>query len=252
MTDIIDKLMHLGLSQYEAKTYLALLRAHPAKPYQLSKTAGVPAAKIYEVVKRLEERGLMVKIAGTGQGYVPKNPELALNEWRDQYLRTLQEAEQELKAAMEERPLHVVWNIEGRDQVVAQGERLLARSERTISLASSASLVDAWAQALSQARERGVSLRLISYGQPDSEFEGLNVQVLEFSEFRKDPRPGTALAVDRRMALFAAADGRGGILEGAWTENPAIAAIAEEYVADKLFLERAIADRRFSLGVETE
>src|SRR5690349_12706316 len=55
--DMVDQLTALGLTEYESKVYLALLREHPATGYQLSKAAGIPRSMVYEALGRLEARG---------------------------------------------------------------------------------------------------------------------------------------------------------------------------------------------------
>jgi hypothetical protein len=67
------------------------------------------------------------------------------------------------------------------------------------------------------------------------------VRELKKYTLRQNKRPGTVLAVDTHYALFVSSQNEK--LQGAWTQNPAIAAIAEEYVDDKLFIEQGIADR---------
>ena len=96
----IDLLMQLGLSQYESKCYVALLGDFPAKPYQIGKTAGIPSAKIYEVISRLEQKGLIAEISGEEKTYVPKDPDIAIREWREQYLHVLKEAREALMDAV--------------------------------------------------------------------------------------------------------------------------------------------------------
>lgn len=248
MATVVDRLVELGLSQYESKAYVALLRDYPANPYQISKKGGVPTSKIYEIVNRLEERGLVAKVAGEDGGYVPKEPEVALAEWRDKYLRTLQETTRELQAAMSGRPVCVVWNIEGDDEVIGQGRRLLDSAERTVSLAASGALVEAWAPQLRAAGTRGVYLNLIAYDDLSEANADLPVHLLKAPDGKNGKRGSAAMAVDKRVGLFVSAHPEGTGLQGAWTNNPAIAAIAEEYVDDKLFLERAIANRWISWG----
>jgi len=68
----IDKLIKLGFSEYEAKSYVALLRESPVTGYQLSKTSGVPRSMIYEVLGKLTARGAAMKLRkGDSTQYAP-------------------------------------------------------------------------------------------------------------------------------------------------------------------------------------
>ena len=51
----------LGLTEYEAKVYTALLAESPASGYQIGKRAGVPRSMVYEALGRLESRGMVLK-----------------------------------------------------------------------------------------------------------------------------------------------------------------------------------------------
>jgi sugar-specific transcriptional regulator TrmB len=238
MNKLIELLMQLGLSQYESKCYVALLGDFPAKPYQIGKTAGIPSAKIYEVISRLEQKGLIAEISGDEKTYVPKDPDMAIREWREQYLHILKEAREALKGEMTAKPVNAVWNVKGRREIVRLGSELFSRATNNIFLAASAELTQTWLQDLLQAQERKVSLHLIAYGVLVTEHADLPVKELTKYALRQRKQPGTVLAVDTQYAVFVSAIN--GKLQGAWTENPAIAAIAEEYVDDKLLIEQAI------------
>lgn len=56
-TNLLEQLTALGLTEYEARVYLALLTDHPATGYQISKLAGIPRSMVYEALGRLEARG---------------------------------------------------------------------------------------------------------------------------------------------------------------------------------------------------
>jgi sugar-specific transcriptional regulator TrmB len=47
MEDIVEKLKRVGLTEYEAKAYLALLNTHLCTATQVSEKSGVPRIKIY-------------------------------------------------------------------------------------------------------------------------------------------------------------------------------------------------------------
>ncbi|WP_018704132.1 helix-turn-helix domain-containing protein [Anaeromusa acidaminophila] len=55
MDTLCQELQTFGLTQYEAKTYLALLRLGRSNAYKVSKTAGVPRTRIYDILNALAE-----------------------------------------------------------------------------------------------------------------------------------------------------------------------------------------------------
>ena len=57
MESVVEKLQRVGLTEYEAKAYLSLLRDHLNSATKLSEKSGVPRTKIYSVLESLEAKG---------------------------------------------------------------------------------------------------------------------------------------------------------------------------------------------------
>ncbi|MCE4956339.1 TrmB family transcriptional regulator [Macrococcoides caseolyticum] len=68
-TEIIQQLMHLGLSSYEAKCYLACIKLGKTTGYQISKLSTVPRARIYDTLDKLIEKQIVSKIDVADQVY---------------------------------------------------------------------------------------------------------------------------------------------------------------------------------------
>lgn len=67
--DIINQMMHLGLSSYEAKCFLACIKLGKANGYQISKLSAVPRARIYDTLDKLIEKEIVTKIDEAEQIY---------------------------------------------------------------------------------------------------------------------------------------------------------------------------------------
>jgi len=57
MESVVEKLQRVGLTEYEAKSYLALLNTHLSTATKVSEKAGVPRTKIYAVLESLKRKG---------------------------------------------------------------------------------------------------------------------------------------------------------------------------------------------------
>jgi len=57
MESVVEKLQQIGLTEYEAKAYLTLLKNHLNSATKLSEKSGVPRTKIYSVLESLERKG---------------------------------------------------------------------------------------------------------------------------------------------------------------------------------------------------
>jgi len=57
MESVVEKLRRIGLTEYEAKVYLSLLKDHLNSAARLSEKSGVPRTKIYSVLESLALKG---------------------------------------------------------------------------------------------------------------------------------------------------------------------------------------------------
>src|SRR5450631_77923 len=60
--DPAEALVSLGLSEYEARAYVALARYGSLNGYEVAKRSGVPRPNIYAVLERLERRRIVVAV----------------------------------------------------------------------------------------------------------------------------------------------------------------------------------------------
>lgn len=102
MERALDTLRKLGLSDYEARAYVALLTMGQLTPAEVSGAANIPYTKTYEVLRRLERKGWVVAVSRTPLVYAPLKPDEALASVRRHFDEVLQEALTILKALEEE------------------------------------------------------------------------------------------------------------------------------------------------------
>lgn len=63
---IINSLKGIGFTEYEAKVYFSLLKQHPQNGNSLSQSSGVPGSKVYEILRKMLEKGYVFLIS-TGE-----------------------------------------------------------------------------------------------------------------------------------------------------------------------------------------
>jgi len=97
---VLRHLAELGLSNYEGKAYFGSLVLGRAKAWDLARYSTVPQSRIYNVIERLQEKGL-VEMQGKPV-YVEPVPlrELAsrMVKYRQEQIRKTRKAEQELES----------------------------------------------------------------------------------------------------------------------------------------------------------
>lgn len=89
--------MRLGLTTYEAKTYLALVRRDSYTAAQVARQAGVPRQRIYDVLSSLVQKGLATARLGTVVKYAATAPQVAVSLLVGSQRRQLAEMEEDAR-----------------------------------------------------------------------------------------------------------------------------------------------------------
>lgn len=169
MVYLIEQLLALGMTEYESKVYIALLRDYPATGYQLGKAAGIPRSMVYEALGRLEARGAVLKTQEEKASlYRPIAPDTLLT----RYEEDVKQRVAELRGALV--PLYnqqdesgKLWNFRGRKEALAYAAELVSRAQNELMLVLTDADVDELSDLLVGAHERGVTLGAMLTGNAD-------------------------------------------------------------------------------------
>ena len=74
----LERLQRLGLTSYEARAYLALLRRDSSTAAETARLAGLPRQRVYDVLSSLVEKGLAVTKPGKAVKYAASPPDQRL------------------------------------------------------------------------------------------------------------------------------------------------------------------------------
>jgi DNA-binding MarR family transcriptional regulator len=88
MEHLIEPLRNLGLSDKEARVYLALLQLGPATPYKMSKRAHLKRPTAYVIAEELLEKGFVVVAPGEKHTYIARPPEVLFEEFEKRIARS--------------------------------------------------------------------------------------------------------------------------------------------------------------------
>ncbi len=78
MSAILGDLTELGLSEYEAKVYSALLVQDLLTAADITKIGGVPRGRVYDIINQLVDKGFCVTVPGAVKKFRAVNPEIAV------------------------------------------------------------------------------------------------------------------------------------------------------------------------------
>ncbi len=235
-SDPIEQLMALGFSEYEAKAYVALLQENPVTGYQLSKISNVPRSMIYEVVGKLIARGAVMSLRQEGVvRYAPIPPEEFLDQLHREYEALIAALRQDLSSLAVAPDLEYVWNIEGRENILAKAEEMIRQAEQEIYLSLTPATFLEVRPALLEAIRKGV--RVVVYSPRPIDLPGGQVVVAPVSEEAQERVEGfwLILVIDEKEVLIGE---QLGALQAraSWTCSPLLVFIAEHHLRTDPYL----------------
>lgn len=128
-------LNEMGLSEYESRTYLALLQCGLSTATEISDVADIPQSRVYDVLDDLEQKGFVTLQPGRPKKFGPIEPELAINQYveykrntyEEEISRTQSTGEQFIDELNEENfqyrqndELDVFWSYKGKNYILGQ------------------------------------------------------------------------------------------------------------------------------------
>jgi len=234
--DPLTALTSLGFTEYEAKTYLALLRSNPATGYQISNEAGIPRSMVYEALGRLVNRGAVLTLQqGDTTRYAPVPVNALLDNMRHKYEDAIDVAHETLAHYETLVPLDQAWNIEGRDAILSKARDMIGGAREELLLAASdRTLVDVMPQ-LQEAHERGVRVRVLVSGDAELGF-GQVVRHPQAESVFQQLGQSIVVVADGAQALVG---GTGAEDTAVWTGNRHLVFIARQYIWQEMFTQRA-------------
>jgi len=102
MESVVEKLQKIGLTEYEAKAYLSLLKDHLNSAAKLSEKSGVPRTKIYSVLESLEHKGWIKIYSGIPLLFKAVDPRDVFTKVKKDYAEFLQSIQTTLNEEVKE------------------------------------------------------------------------------------------------------------------------------------------------------
>jgi len=237
VVNLITQLMKIGFSEYEAKTYLALLRVQPATAYETAKNAGVPSSKIYEILEKLKDRGTAVAIKSSGKLlYAAADPEELIDSQKASFEKIISELESGLKNTANEEEISYIWNIHDYDYLIDKSIRLINSAQKSI-------LLSVWKEEYSFLKSSIESCRLpvsiVHFGKPEEKSSKMFVHPIEDTIYSEKGGRGFSMVTDSSCAVTAVI-GDSKTVNGAWSSSPGFAVLAEDYIKHDIYIMKIV------------
>ena len=207
-------LQALGLTEYEARAYTALLALGRAVPARVARQAGIPRPKIYETLERLEGRGLAARVGQNPLEYAPLSAREYLARARRSFDDRLGALDRDLSRLAPDPAPEAVYHLYGDAALMAMCEDLTLNARSSVVMAGDSELLGR----LERLTPRGVKISRASLdGLPSVAAQGQRAFLLA--------RDGEAAIIAHFME-----NGEHGEAHGVHTHNPVIVHLIEGYV----------------------
>lgn len=211
-------LTRFGFTDYENRVYETLHHAgKPMTGYALAKDSGVPRGKIYEVLHRLVDKGIILEsISGNKSEYQAVDVDIviaSLTQTFYQNIADLRDAYREDRQEVDDR----VWMLKESGSMLVTMEDWIKKATRSIRLSLWA---DEYAQLLPhlEAKEAaGVHVEALTLGHLDSRLQGLHIFPVPEREQHSLERWRLCIVDESKLLL---AIFTGGEMKGMMTSSP--------------------------------
>ena len=210
----LGALHRLGLTEYESRIYLVLVRKGPIKASELSFFGQIPRAKTYGAINELERKGLVRIIPGKPEVYAAMSPGEVLMPVVNRQARELTETSAIVEGLMltfetnkyvkRDGPKEAdgFWEIEGRQGVSNKITQIIGDATKSVNYCTSApGLVRAYkvhCDTLEKASKNGAAVHVLSPVNSDNSVVAREIsEILEFKVLDK-PFGQNFVTVDER------------------------------------------------------
>ena len=165
---LIANLKRLGLTDYGARAYLALVTHGPQGAAAVAERSGVPRSKVYEVLRRLVREEWVAASGTRPLIYTARDPREAMGLRRermnDELDSTMMEMRTRYDGVVEREPPNA-WMVRGSQNIAARARDMLERAREEVLLLGALYLreeLEAMVQVAPELRRRGVRVRVMT------------------------------------------------------------------------------------------
>ena len=137
MDENITTLKGIGLTMYEAQSYVALTSLIQSTAFEIAEKASIPRSKIYDVLKKLNEKGFIEVEDGRPLTYIVKSPVDVLGRKKEEINSEIDDTISRLTNIYENGMSQVqapIWRIYGVEKIINQELEIIKRAKTSINM----------------------------------------------------------------------------------------------------------------------
>jgi len=212
--ELSKELRKLGLTSYQARCYVFLVKLGPSDPRKVAAKASMPYPSAYEALRRLGDLGWVELVTRRPKVYRARDPTTIFGEIQSKLKETFASLEAMYKATPTEQA-ELVYTLRGKDRVISKLVEMIRGARASIMLVTPAETLEESGSVLEEIRKaasRGVEIRVMTdQANPD----GLPAKV--------EARTGSIVAFDLLVDGSTALIGLPDLSAAGWVESSAVA-----------------------------
>ena len=137
MNDNVHLLKGIGLTMYEAQAYVTLTSLISATAVEVSEKSGIPRSKIYDVLKKLNEKNYIEIEDGRPLTYNVKSPVEVLSREKEKINQEIDDSITRLTNVYENGMSQVqapIWRIYGVEKIINQEMEIIQRAKTSVNM----------------------------------------------------------------------------------------------------------------------
>jgi len=236
---LIKQLKAIGFTEYEAKSYVSLVEQGTVTAYQVSKKSGIPRARIYDTLKALVEKGVVLKEEKTdGALYSPLPVDVFLEKAQNSFQTNFLSMSTALKERekKEEKGERQVLTLKDKSSIISYCKTLIKKAEKRI-------VISMWDDFYHELKEE------LEKVESEVEIKGLtlhvenpvgNVDIHRVTQFTEAPtsKKWFILSIDAKKMIY------GSVLDDKelafYTDDPVHIYLLEDYVWHDVLVNRIV------------
>lgn len=237
---LVSNLQHFGLTQYEAKAYIALLNIGTSNAYKISKAAEIPRTRIYDILDALTARGIVMleeTIDGT-RNYTALPSGVFLEQAHAKWSRVYMYVDQELKAleAQNKQDIYVS-TVKGQTNILAFCRKLLQNAQQKVVISIWNPMYFELVNDLQDCLDRGCSVSGITF-EVEQPLNSLDKHRLDKINNSPTKMKWFILSVDNKELLYGNAAEHD--CNAFYTTDPVHIYLMEDYIFHDILINRLI------------
>jgi HTH-type transcriptional regulator, sugar sensing transcriptional regulator len=240
---IVLELKMLGMTEYEAKAYIGLLKNNPVTRYELAKLSGVPLPKVYETLDKMVANNWALAMEGNPAKYVPLDIENFLSQFKRKFESAFVMLNNELPKVQKEKEEDYIWNLNDYQRIMDITRDMLCEAEKSVHLSIWADEAEELKDALANLPQ-GVQVAAITFG--DFAIDNA-INYTHGQQFYAKKNRWFLAVVDNKRSVSGWRNDKGDWL-GVWTENQGLVFLTLEYIKHDIYLWKIF--NRFHVNLE--